>query len=124
MPGKGKKGLNTLELTDREYQLITNDATFNSWKKLGHIAVVQDASALKKEPEVRFVPPPEPGLAGALEGVNVDEAEVMINTTTDQELLAVWHEKDGRKGVKKAIEARLAELDEEDEEDEEDENLE
>lgn len=102
-------GVNVLDMTEAQFNTLRQDAGFQSWQKLGWAAFVQDQAPIA-EGEVPVEVPEAADLSAALEGKNLVDAKLMIAATTDLELLATWHEKDARKGVRQAIEARIVEL--------------
>lgn len=115
LPGRGK--VHELEMTEEQRAQLFNDPTFRSWCKLGWIGQLQPSAPPAPEAphKDRIQAAPDPVGADALDGVNVEQAKVMITVASDPDLLAAWHARDARKTVKKAVEARLAELNEDDE---------
>jgi hypothetical protein len=89
-------------LSSATYAKVKDDPTFKAWLKMNWLAIQQGA--------VDFSPPDAPEQVDALKGVSVEQAKLMVTACGDVPLLEAWHGAEARKGVKKAIEARISEL--------------
>jgi len=98
-------GKNELDIPETHVQTILGNEQFKSWQKLAWVSVAQEKAETPAPAEAE-----KEDLSGALDDLNLQEASEMISACADAELLLVWHDRDKRKGVKQAIEDRVAEL--------------
>ncbi len=99
-----------------------NDLPLKRWKQsLNHPAVqtyielgvlVPNPSAQEKTANTHL-----PDKLSGLKSLSIPKAAVWIEASSDRRQLEAWRNSDNRKGIKAAIDARLAELDEDDGED-------
>jgi len=91
------------DIPEAQVQRILDNEQFKSWQKLAWVSVKQE--------KIEGAPvESEKDLSGALDDLNIQDAVEMITACADAELLLIWHDRDKRKGVKQAIEDRVAEL--------------
>ena len=64
----------------------------------------------ESKPSLEPANPEHPDPAKALEGLTIVEATEVIEACSDGDLLAVWYDADGRRGIKQVVEKRLKEL--------------
>jgi hypothetical protein len=97
IPGK------VTEIPESAKTVLEASPSFASWKKLGWIKVLVEASApVPVEVEAEEVE--------GLSGLSVAQAKSVIEGCDDLAMLQAWYMDDSRKSIKKAIEDRLSAL--------------